>query len=290
MSEHQPARHWVTTINLEPVLLGVEGGFTQADHGQDTRLRRLRRGDAIACYSPRTATGRGRVLQQFTALGVVADDEPYRVDVGSELRPWRRRVDFETEVAAVLVRALLTMLQFVDHDERWGLPFRRGLWRWRRMTSGWSRERCGTRSPWHADRSWGRGRADAPGWSTRLAQCGHSIGSQAARMSLTHRRRRSVPDPVPGDPGPTASPLPDVRAVVVRRWGLRFVDVRLQADASCEVRLTLERHAQVLATGQGRRLRVPCRVLAGPAQVRVGVTDTNGATRSTLVGVHVPAR
>ncbi len=119
-------RYWINTVSLDHVLLGVEGGFTQADHGRDTRLRRLSRGDGLAFYSPRTAIRTGRPLQQFTALGVVADDEPYRVELRDDLRPWRRRVDFE-HVAPVPVRPLLPVLGFVDDEEHWGLPFRRGL-------------------------------------------------------------------------------------------------------------------------------------------------------------------
>ena len=117
------ARCWIACISLDHVLLGVEGGFTQADHGRDTRLRRLGRGDRVAFYSARTALREGRRLQQFTALGVVADDEPWRAGPHGH---WRRRVDFE-DVAAVPVRPLLPVLGFVDDEERWGLPFRRGL-------------------------------------------------------------------------------------------------------------------------------------------------------------------
>jgi hypothetical protein len=119
-------RYWISTVSLDHVLGAVAGGFTQADHGKDTRLRRLARGDGIAFYSPRTALRTGRPLQQFTALGVVADDEPYRAGPHGH---WRRRVDFESgdRAAAVPVRPLLPVLGFVDDEERWGLPFRRGL-------------------------------------------------------------------------------------------------------------------------------------------------------------------
>lgn len=119
-------RYWIDTISLDHVLLGVEGGFTQAGHGSDTRLRRLRRGDGIAFYSPRTATRTGKPLQRFTALGVVDDDEPYRVEQSADFHPWRRRVEFE-DVASVRVKPLLPVLGFVDDEEHWGLPFRRGL-------------------------------------------------------------------------------------------------------------------------------------------------------------------
>lgn len=125
MTSDRP-RYWITTISLDHVLLGVEGGFTQADHGRDTRLRRLQHGDGIAFYSSRTAMRTGKPLQRFTALGVVADDEPYQVDVRPGFRPWRRRIEFE-DVADVPVRPLLPMLGFVDDEERWGIPFRRGL-------------------------------------------------------------------------------------------------------------------------------------------------------------------
>jgi hypothetical protein len=126
MTAPTPTRYWVNTISLDHVLVGVEGGFTQADHGRDTRLRRLSRGDGIAFYSPRLALATGKPLQQFTALGVIADDEPYRVELGPDLVPWRRRVDFE-RVRAVPIRPLLPMLGFVSDEQKWGLPFRRGL-------------------------------------------------------------------------------------------------------------------------------------------------------------------
>lgn len=121
-----PRRHWISTVSLEHVLLGVEGGFTQADHGRDTRLRRLSRGDGIAFYSPRTAMGSGRPLQCFTALGTITDDEPFQVEMKPGFRPWRRRVEFE-KVGHAPIRPLLAALGFVTDEQRWGLPFRRGL-------------------------------------------------------------------------------------------------------------------------------------------------------------------
>lgn len=126
----QPTRFWVNTISLDHVLLGVAGGFTQAGHGTDTRLRRLRRGDGIAFYSPRTALARGgstgKPLQQLTALGTIADDEPFQVELAPDLHPWRRLVDFE-DVDAVPIRPLLPLLGFIPDEKAWGMAFRRGL-------------------------------------------------------------------------------------------------------------------------------------------------------------------
>ena len=126
MTDPAGTRYWVNTISLDHVLGGVAGGFTQAGHGVDTRLRRLSRGDGIAFYSPRASLAPGKPLQQFTALGVIDDDEPYRVELTPDVHHWRRRVVFE-DVAAVPIRPLLPMLGFVTDEQKWGLPFRRGL-------------------------------------------------------------------------------------------------------------------------------------------------------------------
>jgi hypothetical protein len=126
MTAPTPTRYWVATVNLDEVLLGVEGGYAQADHGTDTRLRRLARGDGLVLYSPRAAKGAARPLQQLTALGAVDDDEPHRVEAAPGVHPWRRRVAYE-EVRPVPVRPLVPMLGFVGDEQRWGLPFRGGL-------------------------------------------------------------------------------------------------------------------------------------------------------------------
>ena len=123
-------RYWIHTLSLEHVLAGTAGGHTEADNRGDARLRHLARGDAVAFYSPRATTGAGgrggRPLQQFTALGEVLDDECYRVELAPGSATWRRRVAYE-DVRPVPVRAVLPMLGFVSDEQRWTLPFRRGL-------------------------------------------------------------------------------------------------------------------------------------------------------------------
>jgi EVE domain len=120
------ARCWVNTVSLDHVRRAVEGGFTQADHGARTRLTRLRPGDGLVFYSPRTAFHDGEPLQQFTALGLVAGAEPYQVEMAADFRPWRVAVDFLTSEPTA-ARPLVGRLSFVTDPGRWGLPFRRGL-------------------------------------------------------------------------------------------------------------------------------------------------------------------
>lgn len=119
-------RFWINTISRAHVRLGVAGGFTQADHGKDTRLRRLDREDVIAFYSPRTEMRAGDPVQAFTAIGRIADDEPYQVEMRSGFHPWRRRVVF-LEAREAPIRSLVDGLDFVPDKQHWGYPFRRGL-------------------------------------------------------------------------------------------------------------------------------------------------------------------
>ncbi|MGA8847442.1 MAG: EVE domain-containing protein [Nocardioides sp.] len=119
-------RFWVASISLDHVVAAVSAGFIQAGHGADTRLRRLARGDGVAFYSSRAARSSAKPLQQLTALGEVADDEPRRTEGLPDPAPWRRRVDFE-DVRAVPIRPLLPMLGFITEEQRWTMPFRGGL-------------------------------------------------------------------------------------------------------------------------------------------------------------------
>ncbi len=105
---------------------GVEGGFTQANHGRPTGLKRLQRGDLIVFYSPKTTLEKGEQLQSFTALGRVTDDEPYQARMTGSFHPWRRTLDF-LPVTEAPIRPLIDALGFLPDKTHWGMPFRRGL-------------------------------------------------------------------------------------------------------------------------------------------------------------------
>lgn len=105
-------RFWVNTVSLDHAEAGVAGGFTQADHGKDTRLRRLSAGDGIVFYCPRTALSGGRALQQFTAIGTVTGEQPYRVAMSEDFHPWRLDVQFRP-CTAVSAKPLVHHLSFI---------------------------------------------------------------------------------------------------------------------------------------------------------------------------------
>lgn len=125
MTRPEP-RFWMNTVSLDHVQAAVRGGFTQADHGANTRLRRLQQGDRIVFYSPRTALHAGAPLRQFTAIGVVTGDHIYQVTVSEDFHPWRLAVRFDP-CHAVDAQPLVSRLSFIHDPARWGLPFRRGL-------------------------------------------------------------------------------------------------------------------------------------------------------------------
>ncbi|WP_242640323.1 EVE domain-containing protein [Rhodococcoides fascians] len=119
-------RFWINTVSLDHVEAATEGSFTQADHGARTRLGRPRPGDEMIFYSPRTSLHKGTPVRQFTAWATITGDEPYRVDITENFRPWRLAATFHP-CTPVDARPLVDRLSFIPDAAQWGLPFRRGL-------------------------------------------------------------------------------------------------------------------------------------------------------------------
>ena len=118
--------YWINTISREHVLVGVEGGFTQANHGSPHNLRRMKRGDLLVFYSPKTQFQGGKLLKTFTAIGQITDDEPYQVQMREDFNPFRRNVTF-FDCQEASIRPLINDLDFITDKQKWGFPFRRGL-------------------------------------------------------------------------------------------------------------------------------------------------------------------
>lgn len=120
--------YWVSTISRDHVRLGVEGGFTQAGHGKASGLKRLKTGDWLVFYSPKTSLRDGEPLQTFTAVGRVADDNLYQVEMAPGFTPWRRNVEF-VRCNEAPIRPLIDHLTFIEDKHRWGYRFRFGLFK-----------------------------------------------------------------------------------------------------------------------------------------------------------------
>ena len=118
--------NWINTVSRDHVQRGVAGGFTQANHGKPTGLKRMSEGDWIAFYSPKTDYPQGDPLQAFTAIGRVLDDQPYQVEMTPDFHPFRRKVEF-LDCAETPIRPLIDQLDFIEDKKQWGFRFRFGL-------------------------------------------------------------------------------------------------------------------------------------------------------------------
>ncbi|MBL8155313.1 MAG: EVE domain-containing protein [Anaerolineae bacterium] len=107
-------------------MIGVAGGFAQANHGKAAPLRRMSPGDRVIYYSPALDYGKPEPCQAFTAVGEVVDDEVFAVRMSDDFVPYRRRVRFFPCQEAP-IRPLIPSLSFIHDKTRWGAAFRFGM-------------------------------------------------------------------------------------------------------------------------------------------------------------------
>jgi hypothetical protein len=116
---------WIGVVSRAHVLLGVEGGFIQLNHGKKAPLTKFRAGDGLVMYSPRTAYPDGEVLQAFTAIGMIKSAEIYQVEITPDFTPYRVDVEFYACDEAP-IRPLIDGLSFIRSKTHWGAAFRFG--------------------------------------------------------------------------------------------------------------------------------------------------------------------
>ncbi len=120
------ARYWIGVAAKAHVERGVAGAFCMFSHGRHDAVKRVRPGDWIAYYSPRTELEGGDAVRAFTAIGCVAEGEPYEAEMGEGRAGWRRHVDYAKGRDADIY-PLLPRLSFIKDPAHWGMAFRRGL-------------------------------------------------------------------------------------------------------------------------------------------------------------------
>ena len=117
--------YWVGVVSRSHVQRGVAGGFIQLNHGKKEPVKRLKAGDWLTMYSPRTSYPDGAPLQAFTAIGVVRTGDVYQVEISPDFKPYRVDVDF-LEVKEAPIRPLIQRLSFIKDKSHWGATFRFG--------------------------------------------------------------------------------------------------------------------------------------------------------------------
>lgn len=120
------ARYWLIVASRNHVYRGLEGGFSQANHGKLGPLKRMQPGDGVVYYSPKMEYGGDEPCQRFTAIGRVAEGEPYQVVMSDTFAPFRRNVVF-AQAHEADIRVLLPQLDFISDKQHWGAVFRFGF-------------------------------------------------------------------------------------------------------------------------------------------------------------------
>ena len=118
-------RYWLGVVQRSHVLRGVELGIVQTNHGAKAGVFRMQPGDGIVYYSPKTDYPDGAPLKEFTAIGTVADGEPWQADDG-DFRPWRRSANYDKTATAASITPLLDALDLTRGNRNWGYVMRRG--------------------------------------------------------------------------------------------------------------------------------------------------------------------
>jgi hypothetical protein len=116
-------RFWIGVASRDHVSVGVKGGFIQLSHGREAAVRRLKAGDGVVMYSPRTVYPDGEPLQAFTAIGTVVTSDVYQVEVTPAFKPHRVDVQFVPSKEA-LIKPLVERLSFIKNKAHWGAAFR----------------------------------------------------------------------------------------------------------------------------------------------------------------------
>jgi hypothetical protein len=118
-------RYWLNVVSREHVRRGVDLGIAQVNHGKKLPLQRMRPGDGVVYYSPRERMRDGAPIKAFTAIGTIAEGEPWQADEGG-FQPWRRTVSYRDDVRELPIDELRSVLDLTS-TPNWGIVLRRGL-------------------------------------------------------------------------------------------------------------------------------------------------------------------
>jgi len=121
----EQSRFWIGVVSESHVKRGELEGFAQLCHGKSAPLHKMRAGDWLIYYSPRTEIRKGAPLQAFTAIGEVDDDKVYEYQMSESFVPLRRNIRYMAS-RKVQIRDLLEKLSFTRGNRNWGYSFRYG--------------------------------------------------------------------------------------------------------------------------------------------------------------------
>ncbi|PPJ06223.1 EVE domain-containing protein [Nocardia nova] len=121
------SKYWLAVVSRDHVRRGVALGIAQANHGKRTAVERMRPGDGLVYYSPRTGMREGDAVKSFTAIGMIDDRPVWQADdQGGCFRPWRRAVTYRPDARDVAIDTVRGDLDLTSVPH-WGIVLRRGV-------------------------------------------------------------------------------------------------------------------------------------------------------------------
>ncbi|KAJ3028221.1 UNVERIFIED_CONTAM: hypothetical protein HDU68_002149 [Siphonaria sp. JEL0065] len=122
-------KYWIGVVSKSHVDRGVAGGFCQLCHGKAAPLKRMKKGDWLIYYSPKTDMNGGSPLQSFTAIGTVVGNKVYSFEMTPDFVPFRLDIEYDKNAKPAKIAPLLSQLSFIQglkNPSKWGMLFRRG--------------------------------------------------------------------------------------------------------------------------------------------------------------------
>lgn len=119
-------KYWIIVASKDHVKTGIAEGIAQSCHGKASPLRRMQKNDFVIYYSGKLTLGKSEKCQEFTAIGIVKDDEVYPYQITSDFCPFRRNITFYAS-QDVSILPLIKYLDFIENKKYWSYPLRFGF-------------------------------------------------------------------------------------------------------------------------------------------------------------------
>ncbi|MFF0456801.1 EVE domain-containing protein [Nocardia africana] len=120
-------KYWLAVVSRDHVRRGVALGIAHANHGKRAAVERMRPGDGLVYYSPRTGMREGDPVKSFTAIGTIDDRPVWQADdQGGCFRPWRRAVNYRPDARDITIDTVRGDLDLTSVPN-WGIVLRRGV-------------------------------------------------------------------------------------------------------------------------------------------------------------------
>jgi EVE domain-containing protein len=118
--------YWIGVVPKADAEAMIGGRYAELNRGRAGPLERMREGDGLALYSPRSGDADDARVQAFTAIGRVADGPIVQTHAHDASATFRRGVDY-LPASEAPIKPLIEPLSFIRSKLHWGAPFRFGF-------------------------------------------------------------------------------------------------------------------------------------------------------------------